>query len=155
MKSSILVTLFVAFVATANAQSKKIALPLFMLGKWEMSIAKGKITESWEKTKDGMAGKSYRHKLNGDSSLTESVDIKIIDNTWNYCVTAHEKGNEGKTNFKLVSFSDGTYIFENKQHDFPQRVIYQDKGKDALLAWIEGEIQGKTKKSEYPYHRRK
>lgn len=149
------IVICLSLTIASKAQQKKSDLPTFMLGKWEMITSKGKITESWTKTRYGMTGKSYQHQMNGDSILTESVDIKMINNTWHYCVTGHQKGNEGTTNFKLVSIAGEIYVFENKSHDFPQRIVYQNKGKNAMTAWIEGEIGGKLKKSEFPYHRSK
>lgn len=55
--------------------------------------------------------------------------------------------------FKLVSREHNTYVFENKIHDFPQRIIYQNQGKEDLLAWIEGEFNGKMRKSAFKYKR--
>jgi len=43
----------------------------------------------------------------------------------------------------------GRLTFENKQHDFPQRVIYEQKGKGLLLAAIEGTYKGKEGREEY------
>ncbi len=139
----------------ALAQNKSIKQFSFLLGNWEMKTAKGKITESWTKGKNELIGKSYRHDLKGDSVLSESVVIKMINKKLNYCVTGMEKFNAGITNFELISTSDKTVIFENKLHDFPQRVVYQNRGKENLLAWIEGEIGGKKRKSEFQYLRKK
>ncbi len=44
-------------------------------------------------------------------------------------------------------------IFENLQHDFPQRVGYQRTGPDTLLAWIEGPRNGQVRRIEFPYRR--
>ena len=45
------------------------------------------------------------------------------------------------------------YIFENKEHDFPQRIVYENQGKKEMLASIEGELNGKSRKSEFRYKR--
>jgi hypothetical protein len=52
---------------------------------------------------------------------------------------AYEVSPSGRapTVFTSISLDDGGVVFENLQHDFPQRVAYQRKGED-LLAWIEG-----------------
>ena len=44
-------------------------------------------------------------------------------------------------------------VFENAQHDFPQRVGYQQRGPDSLLAWIEGSRDGRVRRIEFPYTR--
>ena len=49
--------------------------------------------------------------------------------------------------------TDSTVVFENRTHDFPQRVGYRKVGADSLLAWIEGERNGRTRRIEFPYRR--
>ncbi len=126
----------------------------FMLGNWQMKTSSGGNTETWKKTKAGMFGKSYRYEKEGKPILTESIELKLIDNVFNFSVTGFEEGNKGTTIFKLVSSKDQTYVFENKLHDFPQRIVYQQKDKKNLLAWIEGSINGKMRKMSFPYERK-
>jgi len=54
--------------------------------------------------------------------------------------------------FVLLPGQDGEAVFENKAHDFPQRVIYRRCGPD-LCARIEGAIQGKPEFEEWRYRR--
>jgi len=42
-------------------------------------------------------------------------------------------------------------VFENPQHDFPTRIIYRRNPDGSLLAAIEGDRGGQTKRIEYPY----
>jgi hypothetical protein len=127
----------------------------FLLGKWEMKTKSGKVVEKWTKHRDSLTATSHKFDAKGDSILTEAVVLKKIDGTWHYCVTGFEKGNEGKTNFKLVSSENGIFTFENKQHDFPQKISYQNKGDAELLAWIEGSISGQNRKISFPYLKQK
>lgn len=152
MKKLTLAVILIIFALSANAQT---AMPDFILGRWELKTAKEKITESWVKSNGQLLGKSYRHNLKGDSILTETVVIKKMKNRLYFCVTGMEKDNLGTTNFELILAKNGTYIFENKSHDFPQRIGYQNKGNNQLLAWIEGNVNGSFKKYEFPYHRSK
>jgi hypothetical protein len=43
--------------------------------------------------------------------------------------------------------------FENREHDFPQRVIYKLQGKTRLLASIEGMRKGVARTIDFPMHR--
>jgi len=47
--------------------------------------------------------------------------------------------------FKLIKGGDREVIFENPQHDFPQRVIYRLQSDGSLLGRIEGVSKGKEK----------
>jgi len=43
----------------------------------------------------------------------------------------------------------GKLTFENKEHDFPQRVVYERKGPGLLVAAIEGTYKGKEEREEF------
>ncbi|RZL39432.1 MAG: hypothetical protein EOO96_00630 [Pedobacter sp.] len=150
-----LIILLCVIGSSAFAQKTSLKPFAFLAGSWEMKTKKGKIVETWVKSKDSLNGKSYRHNLSGDSVLTEAVVIKHVNGLLSYCVTGFEQNNLGTTKFKLIASANNTYVFENKTHDFPQRIVYQKKGKDQILAWIEGKLNGKKMKSEFPYNRRK
>lgn len=53
-----------------------------------------------------------------------------------------------RVSFPLKNSYGGKLTFENKEHDFPQRVIYERKGNE-LLASIEGTYKGKQEREEY------
>jgi hypothetical protein len=58
------------------------------------------------------------------------------------------------TPFVLVPGKDGEAVFENKAHDFPQRVIFRRCGAE-LCGRIEGTVQGKLESEEWRYTRLK
>lgn len=51
--------------------------------------------------------------------------------------------------FPLKDSIGGRMTFENKEHDFPQRVIYERKGPGLLLATVEGTYKGKEEREEF------
>ena len=63
-------------------------------------------------------------------------------------------GRQPPTAFVLLPGKDGEAVFENKAHDFPQRVFYRRCGAD-LCAGIEGVMKGKTEREEWRYSRAK
>lgn len=58
-----------------------------------------------------------------------------------------------ETTFKLVKGSAREVIFENPQHDFPQRVIYRLESADSLVGRIEGVSKGKERSVDFPMSR--
>jgi hypothetical protein len=64
---------------------------------------------------------------------------------------AHPSGQPSAV-FVSQTVEGESVVFENPQHDFPQRVGYQRSGKD-LLAWIEGTRDGRVRRIEFPYRR--
>jgi len=59
------------------------------------------------------------------------------------------------TPFGLVETGDKRAVFENKKHDFPQRILYWIDAKGALHARIEGPQDGKTVSEEWVWTRSK
>lgn len=59
---------------------------------------------------------------------------------------------QSEASFPLVRLSGQEAVFENPQHDFPQRVIYRREG-DLLTGRIEGSEGGETKGFDFPMKR--
>lgn len=57
-----------------------------------------------------------------------------------------------EASFPLVRLSGQEAVFENPQHDFPQRVIYRRDG-DLLTGRVEGSEGGETKGFDFPMKR--
>jgi hypothetical protein len=58
------------------------------------------------------------------------------------------------TPFVLLPGKGGEAVFENKAHDYPQRVSYRRCGED-LCAAVEGVVKGKPQREEWRYTRLK
>jgi hypothetical protein len=59
---------------------------------------------------------------------------------------------QATTAFTHISSGPSKVVFENKNHDFPQRVIYERCGED-LCARIEGTVDGKLTGQNWRYRR--
>lgn len=55
--------------------------------------------------------------------------------------------------FQLKHLAEAEVVFENPDHDFPQRIIYKLIDKERLLGRIEGQSDGKEKHVEFPMTR--
>jgi hypothetical protein len=136
-------------IAQPNSQLKKFS---FLIGLWSLNTQKGKIIEKWDWDKTtGLSGAGYSISTSGDSTLLETISLHQSGNEVFYTPTGYQEGNRSTVSFKLVSDDKGTFIFENKNHDFPQRIVYRKISENELLAWIEGTVEGKFRKIEFPY----
>jgi hypothetical protein len=61
--------------------------------------------------------------------------------------------NQTITLFALTSFLGNKFIFENDEHDFPQRVIYEFVSDTQLNARIEGMIEGELMSRDFTFIR--
>jgi uncharacterized protein YciI len=112
-----LLTLFLADIASAQS-----ALPDFLLGTWKRDNKE--IYEHWDKLNENtLKGFSYKIK-EGQMVLSEYLDISRTKNEVVYTASVIGQ-NDGKSiGFKLVK-TDSSFVFENFNHDFPKRIVYQ------------------------------
>ena len=58
-----------------------------------------------------------------------------------------------RAQFHLTGMTDTEIVFENPDHDFPQRIIYRLSDTDRLLGRIEGKNDGQTVAVDFPMTR--
>lgn len=122
-----------------------------LVGTWRMETAKGVLYESWQKINDSTL-RGYSYKINGkDSILLEQMDLIQKGAIIQYVPLVKDQNNNEAVIFTLSKAEGGIYTFENPSHDFPQKIVYTLPRNNVLLAWIEGKVSGKFKKSEYRY----
>jgi hypothetical protein len=66
---------------------------------------------------------------------------------------AKPKANKEETPFKMVRIAESEVVFEDPAHDFPQKVTYRLTKSGSLAPSIEGMINGKPKKIDFPMQR--
>lgn len=125
----------------------------WVLGYWEMRSPDGSsVTESWIRTDDtSYAGVGKFNDSTGRVQSSEEIRIVLRNELLWYIPTVSDQNGGQPVPFVEKEYSDSMVIFENMQHDFPQRIVYQRVGKDSLLAYIEGEIEGEPQRMEFAY----
>jgi Domain of unknown function (DUF6265) len=147
--SSLLLLLMCAFAFQAPARSSEIDDVAWLTGCWEYSSGARTVEEHWLAPR-GRTMMNAGRTVNGDKLLEfETVIIREQDGRLAY--EAHPSGQPSAV-FLSQRVADREVVFENLQHDFPQRVGYKRAG-DSLLGWIEGPRNGQNRRIEFPYHR--
>lgn len=122
----------------------------WLTGCWEGRQGEAVIEEVWSKPGGGsMIGFGRTVKANKTTSF-EFMQFRERDGT---LVFMPQPGGGTLVYFPLKDSFGGKLTFENKEHDFPQRVIYERKGPGLLLAAIEGTYKGKEEREEYQMKR--
>ena len=122
----------------------------FLTGNWQSPMGKDTFYETWTRTGPNQyAGKGYL-LAKGDTAMREVLRLEKIGPHWVY-IAAIDK--QQPTLFTLVEATPEKLVFENKEHNFPQRICYAAKPDGSMLAWIEGKLLGKVRKEEYPMTR--
>lgn len=122
-------------------------------GLWVNRRASGDIYEQWARSSESeLTGRSYKI-VKTDTMLLESMKLYHREGEIVFAPVAARQNNEKQVLFKLKSIAGNEFVFENLQHDFPQRIVYQIISRDSLHAYIEGLVQTKNKRIDYPYSR--
>jgi hypothetical protein len=137
-------------VAERNPSLKTVA---WLAGEWSLERNGRVVTEVWMAPDGGTMLGMSRTVADGRTVEYEFLVLRQ-DATGEIALVAKPSG-QAETTFKLIRASATEVVFENPQHDFPQRVSYTLKPDGSLLAAIEGEKNGKTRRVEFPYQRKK
>ncbi|MGB4774266.1 MAG: DUF6265 family protein [Daejeonella sp.] len=127
----------------------------WLIGNWKNSTVNGQLYEIWTKRNDTLySGHSFMI-TKGDTAFSERITLQLKEGNLFYIPIVSDQNKGKAVSFKLISDTKGEFVFENKEHDFPQRIIYKNPVPDSLFARIEGNVDGKFKKDEFPMTRYK
>ncbi|MBX3294116.1 MAG: hypothetical protein KF762_00140 [Acidobacteria bacterium] len=134
---------------TAQA-APTVASVSWIAGCWEINdTARERIVqEQWMKPAGGVMLGMARTIRAG--RLVNWEFTRLIEKDGDVFYVAKPSQNAAETFFKLVKSSSNEAVFENPEHDFPQRIIYRRSG-DKLTARIEGTNNGKPAAMDYPF----
>lgn len=154
MKQQIYLSLCLLSFSFTNLKQQQAFTQLQELsGSWMMKTDKQTLFENWVIINSNeMHGKSYRIN-NNDTTLLEEVKLSGNHDKVLYIPVVKGENKDQPVSFKLISFANKQFVFENSTHDFPQRVIYHLIRKDSIHAWIEGKHNGKDARSDYYFKR--
>jgi hypothetical protein len=147
MKLLLFALIFQLTANMASSQCKNISENPFeklswIADRWVFKDGEDIIYENWVKSGDTLfSGESYTVR-DGDTVFTEQLKIEKIGDDVSY--TAIVGHNPGPVSFKLIELEDSKAVFENPEHDFPNRIIYELMNNSVLHARVEG----KNKKGE-------
>jgi hypothetical protein len=124
----------------------------WLAGTWQFNASNGGISlEIWKKQNDSLiTGNGYFIK-GKDTLFSEKLEIQQKGNDLFYVATIAEQNNGQPVPFRFMEFNKGEYNFVNKDHDFPNRIIYKNPQPDFLVVRIEGTENGKFRKEDFSF----
>jgi hypothetical protein len=118
-----------------------------MVGDWSGPDGDGIAEEHWTAARGGtMLGTNRTTK--GDA--TTFFEFLRITSDANGVVYWGAPLGKNATPFKLVKVDGARAVFENSEHDYPQRILYARDGA-TLTARVEGRENGVDKSSEWRF----
>lgn len=132
------------------APPAKIEQLAWLAGQWRLLKA-GRITdEHWMAPAGGVMLGMARTVAKG--KLLEYEFTQIREGPGGDLFYVARPSGQKEAAFKMSSLTANEVVFENPEHDFPQRIIYTRQADGSILAAIEGPgPDGKTRRVEYPF----
>jgi hypothetical protein len=142
------ILVLVVFTSIVNLYGQDESIKNLFPGTWKMDFDKSEVYEEWEVLSETeLFGKSYSKK-DEVQIISENLYLKKFADQWTYVAVPN---GQNITLFTLIEYSSKKFVFENKEHDFPQRIIYEFHKDGKLTAAIEGDVNGELKRKEFSF----
>lgn len=140
------IILFLLLSVTGFSQDQSI-LKLFP-GKWKMTTDKMLYYEEWKILNDTELSCIGFSIEEGDTVLSEINYLKRFADIWAYVAIPV---NQSITLFAMTESAERKFVFENKEHDYPQRIIYEFVSDSVLNAAVEGMLDGELMRRDFSF----
>lgn len=130
--------------------ANRLARLRWLAGCWELRTPARVTLEMWMPPDGDLMLGASRTVAGGFTREYEQLRLQAVGDTLVY--TASPSG-QRETAFRGTVVSDSGFTVENPAHDFPQRIGYQRRGADSLIARIEGPGPSGTRSISFPMRR--
>jgi hypothetical protein len=146
------ISLVVLMVLQSGGQQPELGLSDFswLRGCWQGGSGKRQITEHWMKPSDALMMGIGCTVVDGRAVEYEFLQIRLETDGIYYVA---KPSGQREASLKLTSSSPRELVFENPDHDFPQRITYRLVRNDSLHARIEGRSKGRDRKVDFSMRR--
>lgn len=134
-----------------SARATDISQLAWLSGCWESEASEPGSGEQWLPLAGGTLLGVSRTVKQGRTVEFEFMQIRALENG-QLAFIAMPSG-QRTTVFPLLRLGEAEVVFENPQHDFPQRIVYRLRDETRLLARIEGTRKDALRVIEFPMNR--
>lgn len=154
--SIVSIALFTSMSSMHCSSKSKLADFKWILGTWKMFSGETYFVEKWSRLNDSVFvsnGYKYSAQDTATKTLLESVQLIVKNGEIFYVPVVGGENNGQPVYFKFTGKDKekDEYTFENKEHHFPQRIIYKPVSKNQLYARVEGTLNDRFTAFEFEY----
>ena len=143
-----LTVLLSACMAMHAARAQGLEQLSWLTGCWADNAGEPGTGEQWSTLAGGTLMGMGRTVKGGKLATYEFM--RIADSGDGKAVFHAQPAGKPPASFTAITLNATEVVFENLQHDFPQRVIYRYEAPATLRASIEGQRNGALKRIEFP-----
>jgi hypothetical protein len=148
MRRAILISLLWLLAVEVQSQSlpHEIDRLSWFEGRWQGESGGVAMEEQWTSVRGSALLGLHRDVKAGRMVSFEFIRIQTTPEGTFYFASPRSRP---PVAFKLVELGERRAVFENREHDFPQRILYWIDAAGAMHARIEGPQAGKTVSEEW------
>ncbi|MFL5765409.1 MAG: DUF6265 family protein [Bacteroidia bacterium] len=147
MKKVILFTIVIFSGLCSCSKKQEWGEYTWLEGKWTGTTDGTVFFEEWQPL-DGKAMHGIGGAIVGnDTVFSEQVSIEEREDGFYYIAAVQE--NKAPVSFKFTGYKNDSMVFENPQHDFPQRIVYFRRPDGTVYACVDGKNFGKYNREEF------
>jgi hypothetical protein len=136
-----------AMISKPASAAEPLADLAWLAGDWHGKDGPVEMEERWTEPRGGLMLYVHRDVKDGKAVSFEFGRVAPgPDGTTTYFASP---GGEPATPFRMVESKGKRVVFENRQHDFPKRILYWLDADGSLHARIEGDPGDKEKAMEW------
>jgi hypothetical protein len=120
----------------------------WLAGSWGGTQDGMETEEHWTAPAGGLLLGMHRDTKGGRAVGFEFLRIEEHGTTITYVA---QPSGQPPTRFPLTELTERRVVFENLQHDFPQRILYWQPRPGTLAARVEGTVGGKLEAMEWTW----
>lgn len=150
LRSLFFVVVTASLPVPAVAQESPLSPAAWLAGCWELRSGPRVTLEMWMPAEGDMMLGASRTQVQGVTRDYEQLRIHAAEGALVYTASPSR---QSPTAFPSVHVSDTALVFENLEHDFPQRILYRPQGPDSLVARIEGPGRDGPRGFDFPMAR--
>lgn len=120
------------------------------MGTWKIEKDSTIHIESWQKVNDTLFTGEGCMMKDSDTLFFEKLKLICKSDSVFYIPAVSDQNSGQDVLFKLTSLKQNEFIFENREHDFPQRITYQFRS-DTMCVWVEGNDNGTSTKIDFVF----
>jgi Domain of unknown function (DUF6265) len=132
----------------------KLAIKCFIAFKTATTLFSCNFSNTEKKNDSTFSGRS-NFIAGKDTLSSETISLEQNGGNIFFIPTVKGQNNEQPVKFLLTYSTMNQLVFENPEHDFPQKITYTQITKDSLLAEISGMMAGKQNSQKFPMTRAK
>jgi hypothetical protein len=145
MKTAFLLLLLTAPVMRADD------FPSWMAGSWSGEVDGVKMEEHWTTADGGLMVSMHRDVMANGKAWFEFARIEKKNGVLTFMAMP---GGQSPTPFPLKTIAERRVVFENPEHDYPQRITYWRDG-EQLCASVDGIVKSANKIEQWCWSRMK